>query len=125
MLEHLCRLAIRSAFIHRSRERQWGSPAIAILAAFAIGSKSQHNHTAARRFPLIVDALAALRSRSCIIDGEAVACGDDVRKVTLASVLVKASAGLRLNEHLEHEDGAIVFRHACKMGREGSPAGFP
>jgi bifunctional non-homologous end joining protein LigD len=29
------------------------------------------------RFPLIVDAIAGLRSRSCIIDGEAVACGDD------------------------------------------------
>jgi bifunctional non-homologous end joining protein LigD len=27
-----------------------------------------------RRFPLIVDALARLRMRSCIIDGEAVAC---------------------------------------------------
>jgi hypothetical protein len=26
---------------------------------------------------------------------------------------------VRLNEHLEHEDGAIVFRHACKMGLEG------
>jgi bifunctional non-homologous end joining protein LigD len=26
------------------------------------------------RFPLIVEALAKLRSRSCIIDGEAVAC---------------------------------------------------
>ena len=31
----------------------------------------------ADRFPLIVEALARLRSRSCIIDGEAVACGDD------------------------------------------------
>ena len=29
------------------------------------------------RFPLIVDALTDLRSRSCMIDGEAVACGDD------------------------------------------------
>jgi ATP-dependent DNA ligase len=28
------------------------------------------------RFPLIVDALARLRSRSCIIDGEAVACDE-------------------------------------------------
>src|SRR5262249_18587909 len=31
------------------------------------------------RFPLIVEALARLRSRSCIIDGEAVACDDDGR----------------------------------------------
>jgi ATP-dependent DNA ligase len=29
------------------------------------------------RFPLIVEALAALRSQSCIVDGEAVVCGDD------------------------------------------------
>jgi hypothetical protein len=29
------------------------------------------------RFPLIVEAVAKLRSRSCIIDAEAVACGDD------------------------------------------------
>jgi hypothetical protein len=29
------------------------------------------------RFPLIVDALGKLRSRSCIIDGEAVSCGSD------------------------------------------------
>jgi bifunctional non-homologous end joining protein LigD len=104
-----------------------------------------------------VDALAALRSRSCILDGEAVACGDDgvprfdriryrrhdasvflyafdlielngddlrreplpVRKATLASVLAKAGLGLRLNTHLDHDDGEVVFRHACKMGLEG------
>ena len=30
-----------------------------------------------RRFPLIVETLAHLRSRSCIIDGEAVACDDN------------------------------------------------
>ena len=29
------------------------------------------------RFPLIVEAVAKLRLRSCIIDGEAVSCGDD------------------------------------------------
>ena len=30
-----------------------------------------------RRFPLITEALTGLRSRSCIIDGEAVACDDN------------------------------------------------
>jgi len=108
------------------------------------------------RFPLIVETLARLRSRSCIIDGEAVACddngvasfdlirhqranesiflyafdlielnGDDlrrdpleVRKATLASIVAKASPGIRFNEHTEG-DGPTVFAHACKMGLEG------
>jgi bifunctional non-homologous end joining protein LigD len=43
----------------------------------------------------------------------------EVRKATLASVLAKAGPGLRLNEHIEHPDGEIVFRHACKLGLEG------
>jgi len=30
-----------------------------------------------RRFPLIVQAVAKMRASSCIIDGEAVACGED------------------------------------------------
>jgi ATP-dependent DNA ligase len=109
-----------------------------------------------RRLPLIVDALSRLRSRSCIIDGEAVVCddngvasfdrirhrrhdsdaflyafdlielnGDDlrrdpleVRKATLASIVAKASPGIRFNEHIEG-DGPTVFAHACKMGLEG------
>jgi bifunctional non-homologous end joining protein LigD len=29
------------------------------------------------RFPLIVEAMARLRPRSCIVDGEAVSCGED------------------------------------------------
>ena len=99
---------------------------------------------------------ARLRSRSCIIDGEAVACddngvasfdlirhqranesiflyafdlielnGDDlrrdpleVRKAALASIVAKASPGIRFNEHIEG-DGPIVFAHACKLGLEG------
>jgi bifunctional non-homologous end joining protein LigD len=108
------------------------------------------------RYPLIAGAVDALRARSCLIDGEAVACGDDglpafdrlryrradasvflfafdllevdgrdlrrpleVRKATLASVLAKAGPGLRLNERLEHDNGEVVFRHACKLGLEG------
>jgi hypothetical protein len=114
------------------------------------------------RFSLIVEALARLRSRSCIIDSEAVACddsgiaqfnriryrrydgsvflyafdlielnGDDlrrdpleVRKATLALVVAKAGAGIRFNEHLDHDDGEVVFRHAlpARAGRHRQQA---
>ena len=40
-----------------------------------------------------------------------------MRKATLASILRKARHGVRLNEHLEHPEGAVVFQHACKMGQ--------
>ena len=43
----------------------------------------------------------------------------EVRKATLASILNKSRSGVRLNEHLEHPEGAVVFQHACKMGLEG------
>jgi bifunctional non-homologous end joining protein LigD len=26
---------------------------------------------------------------------------------------------LRLNEHLDHDNGALVFEHACRLGLEG------
>src|ERR1700720_4632653 len=42
-----------------------------------------------------------------------------VRKATLASLLRRAAPGLRFNEHLDEEDGPLVFAHACKMGLEG------
>jgi bifunctional non-homologous end joining protein LigD len=109
------------------------------------------------RFPLIVEVLARLRPRSCIIDGEAVACGDDgiasfdriryrrhdadvfmwafdlvelngddlrrdplaVRKATLERILARPAPGIRFNEHLDEEDGPLVFEHACKLGLEG------
>src|SRR5262249_13403704 len=52
--------------------------------------------------------------------------GQDLRRAPpgapkrqLAMLLRNACLGLQLNEHLEHEDGAVVFRHACKMGLEG------
>ena len=37
----------------------------------------------------------------------------EVRKATLASILRKSRPGVRLNEHLEHPEGAVVFQHAC------------
>jgi hypothetical protein len=42
-----------------------------------------------------------------------------VRKATLASLLSRAAPGLRFNEHLDEEDGPLVFAHACKLGLEG------
>jgi bifunctional non-homologous end joining protein LigD len=38
---------------------------------------SQSSNDLTERFPLIVEAMTALGARSCIIDGEAVACDDD------------------------------------------------
>ena len=118
---------------------------------------TRNGHDWAPRYPLIIEAVNRLKARSCLIDGEAVACDEngltvferlrlkpsgehvflyafdlleldgqdlrreplEVRKATLASVLRKAGPGVQLNEHLEHEDGEVVFRHACKMGLEG------
>jgi bifunctional non-homologous end joining protein LigD len=40
------------------------------------------------------------------------------RKAKLAKLLARAPAGIVYNEHTE-EDGATVFRHACKLGFEG------
>jgi ATP-dependent DNA ligase len=42
----------------------------------------------------------------------------EVRKATLASIVAKASPGIRFNEHMEG-DGPTVFAHACKLGLEG------
>ena len=42
-----------------------------------------------------------------------------MRKATLASVLAKASRGIRFNDHIQYDDAEIVFRHACEMGLEG------
>jgi hypothetical protein len=47
------------------------SPRASLLARAAPGVRFN------RRFPLIVEALAWPRARSFIIDGEAVACGED------------------------------------------------
>ena len=44
----------------------------------------------------------------------------ETRKATLASILRRSSLpGVRLNEHISHPKGALVFQHACKLGAEG------
>jgi bifunctional non-homologous end joining protein LigD len=41
------------------------------------------------------------------------------RRALLAQLLTDADAGIRLNDHIEDVDGAVVFRQACVMGLEG------
>ena len=82
-----------------------------------------------RRFPLIAEALTGLRSRSCIIDGEAVACDDNglasfERIRYHGDVFLYAFDLIELNgDDLRRDplqgDGPTVFTHACKMGLEG------
>src|SRR5262245_46567815 len=50
-----------------------------------------------RRFPLIVETLARLRSRSCIIDGQAVACDDN------------GVASFNLIRHRRHADSTFLY----------------
>ena len=38
---------------------------------------TRNGHDWAERYPLIVEAVKALKARSCLIDGEAVACDDN------------------------------------------------
>jgi bifunctional non-homologous end joining protein LigD len=37
----------------------------------------------------------------------------------LVQLLADADTGIRLNEHIEDVDGAVVLRQACVMGLEG------
>ena len=98
----------------------------------------------APRYPLIVEAVNALKVRSCLIDGEAVACdGNGVavferlrRKRAGRHVFLCAFNLLELDgKDLRREPfevrkstlaslllthpGDLVFRHACAMGLEG------
>ena len=41
------------------------------------------------------------------------------RRAALAHLLAGAGDGIRLNDHIEDVDGAVVFRAACGMGLEG------
>ena len=92
----------------------------------------------ASRFPFIAMAIGKLPIRSCLIDGEAIVCDEnglavfdlidllelhgrdlrgepiEKRKELLAKLLHGSHLSIVLNEHFE-EDGAIVFREACRQ----------
>jgi hypothetical protein len=65
--------------------------------------------TGTDRYPAVAPAAAKLRAKSFTIDGEAVGG---------RRLLTRAPAGIVFNEHTD-EDGAVVFRHACKLRLEG------
>jgi ATP-dependent DNA ligase len=54
-----------------------GFRAIARKDGLRVKIYSRPGNELTHRFPLLVEALARLRARSCIMDGEAVACGED------------------------------------------------
>jgi hypothetical protein len=56
------------------------------------------------RFPLIVEALAGLRSRSCIIDREAVACDD------------RGIASFDLIRHHRNDDRVFLYGFVAGAG---------
>jgi bifunctional non-homologous end joining protein LigD len=43
----------------------------------------------------------------------------EARKAALAKLLRRSKIGLEINEHIDDEDGAHVFEHACGLGLEG------
>jgi bifunctional non-homologous end joining protein LigD len=81
------------------------------------------------RYPAIAAAAAKLRAKSFTLDGEAVVVGHDGvavfdalhRRHKASEALLYAFDLLEHDEFNEHtdEDGATVFRHACKIGLEG------
>jgi ATP-dependent DNA ligase len=67
---------------------------------------------------------AGTRPRFCTLDLLELE-GEDLRprplgerKARLAKLLARKPIAIRFNEHTD-EDGATVFRHACKLGFEG------
>jgi len=54
-----------------------GIRVIARKAELGVRLYSHAGNDLTQRFPPIADAVARLRARSCILDGEAVSCGDD------------------------------------------------
>jgi bifunctional non-homologous end joining protein LigD len=52
-------------------------PVLALAPGKRVKLYSRSGNDLTGRFPLIVHAMACLGANSCIIDGEAVACGDD------------------------------------------------
>ena len=88
---------------------------------------SRQGNDFTRRFPLIVEALVRLRSRSCIIDGEAVACDDNgVASFDLVrhhraneSIFLYVFDLIELNGDDLRRDPLEVLRPHCRQSSSG------
>jgi bifunctional non-homologous end joining protein LigD len=67
---------------------------------------SRHRSDLTYRFPLIVETLARLTSRSCIIDGEAVACDDN------------GVTSFNLVRYRHHDDSIFLYANGDDLRRD-------
>jgi len=65
------------------------------------------------RFPLIVEATVRLRLQSCVIDGEAVACGKDGLSSSMPSAALRSFSrnADRDGQHLSIRQCCLRFHH--------------
>ena len=75
LFPHVAAYPPRAGWLHEIKHD--GFCIIARKSGSRVRLYSRPGNDFTHRFPLIVDALAHLRSRSCIIDGESVACDDN------------------------------------------------
>jgi hypothetical protein len=68
-----------------------------------------------RRATAILCAFDLLELDGDYLRGEPI----DVRKAALAKLLRRSTIGLEFNEHIDNEDAARAFAHACRLGFEG------
>jgi bifunctional non-homologous end joining protein LigD len=64
-----------TAWVHEIKHD--GLRVIARKTGLGVRLYSRPGNDLTQRFPMIAETLARLRARSCILDGEAVSCGDD------------------------------------------------
>jgi hypothetical protein len=99
----------------RDRVRSFGG--YNMMAGEVLHSRKRAKETTinSRRFPPLLYAFDLIE-----LNGDDLRRALEVPKATLASVLTKAGPGLRLNEHLEHDDGETIFATPASSGSKAS-----
>ena len=133
-------------WIHEIKHR--GHRVMARRSSAGVRLFARNGLDSSKRYPAIAIAVGLLRCRSCLIDGQAVACDDvslprrrgnvvlfafdlleldgrdlrrepiETRKTLLAKLLDHANPALQLSEDMA-EAGDVAFRYACELGLDG------